>query len=72
MLHFVFSPGVLVVGSSVFGAGSGNILLDNLACGGTEISLAHCRHGGYYLHDCGHTEDVGVICNVCKNFFKFN
>ncbi|XP_025100098.1 deleted in malignant brain tumors 1 protein-like [Pomacea canaliculata] len=65
MLGF-YSPGVLVVGSSVFGAGSGEILLDDLECRGTEASLEECYHKGYYSHNCGHTEDVGVVCNNLK------
>lgn len=69
--HFIFSPGVLVVQSSVFGAGSGNISLDDLACVGTEASLEECGHRGYYSHNCEHSEDVGVVCNVCKNYFCF-
>ncbi|XP_025102819.1 uncharacterized protein LOC112569288 isoform X1 [Pomacea canaliculata] len=57
------SSGALVVGSSVFGEGSGQILLDNLACMGTEASLEQCRHNGYYSENCAHIEDVGVLCN---------
>ncbi|XP_025102812.1 deleted in malignant brain tumors 1 protein-like [Pomacea canaliculata] len=66
MLGF-YSPEVLAVQSPVFGAGSGNISLDDLACRGTETSLAQCGHSGYYSHNCGHSEDVGVVCNVLSN-----
>ena len=45
-----------------FGEGSGQIWLDNLACLGTERVLYDCRHNGFGNHNCGHYEDVGVIC----------
>ena len=45
-----------------FGQGSGNILLDNLRCTGTENSLLSCPRNSLYLHDCGHSEDAGVSC----------
>ncbi|XP_025103064.1 deleted in malignant brain tumors 1 protein-like isoform X2 [Pomacea canaliculata] len=53
-----------VLSSAMYGEGRGTILLDNLECQGTEKSLEQCRHRGYYNHDCNHTEDVGVICNM--------
>ncbi|PVD27851.1 hypothetical protein C0Q70_13027 [Pomacea canaliculata] len=62
-LDSAVGSGALVVGSSVFGEGSGQILLDNLACMGTEASLEQCRHNGYYSENCAHIEDVGVLCN---------
>lgn len=39
-----------------------NIWLDNLKCRGTENSLMECRHRGWGENNCGHYEDVGVIC----------
>ena len=44
-----------------FGAGSGAIVLDNVACTGTEERLVYCpfdRHTG----DCYHTQDAGLRC----------
>lgn len=60
------STGAAFVESNIYGAGEGNILLDDLKCRGTETSLSQCVHRGLYTHNCGHLEDVGVICNTGK------
>lgn len=38
------------------------ILLDNVACNGNEGNINSCSHLGFGIHNCGHSEDVGVIC----------
>uniref|UniRef100_A0A672Y7Z0 SRCR domain-containing protein n=1 Tax=Sphaeramia orbicularis TaxID=375764 RepID=A0A672Y7Z0_9TELE len=45
-----------------FGRGSGVIWLDNVMCTGTESNLTECRHQGFGIHNCGHQEDAGVVC----------
>ena len=54
--------GALVV--SFFGQGGGVITLDEVACEGDESSILQCPHNGLFNHDCIHSEDVGVVCNV--------
>ncbi|NXT17740.1 NETR protein, partial [Syrrhaptes paradoxus] len=45
-----------------YAAGQGFILLDDVACVGTELSLLDCPHSNWGQHDCSHAEDVGVRC----------
>lgn len=42
-------------------AGSGPIYLDNVACTGSELTLAQCTHDTHTT-DCFHHEDAGVRC----------
>ena len=45
-----------------FGRGSGDILLDNVVCRGTESSLLECTTNIIGQHNCDHSEDAGVRC----------
>ncbi|XP_071959278.1 scavenger receptor cysteine-rich domain-containing protein DMBT1-like isoform X1 [Antedon mediterranea] len=47
-----------------FGQGSGPILLDNVACVGTETGLNQCPSNRIGIHNCGHHEDAGVRCSA--------
>ncbi|XP_067284772.1 uncharacterized protein [Pseudorasbora parva] len=58
--------GSVIAAKSVayFGQGSGQIWMDDVSCTGTESSLKNCRTRGWGIHDCGHSKDAGVICNL--------
>ncbi|XP_052787179.1 uncharacterized protein LOC128222260 isoform X2 [Mya arenaria] len=56
MFGFRECGGVLKAG---LGEGSGDILMDDVRCGGGESSFLGCPHRGWGVHDCGHAEDVG-------------
>ena len=45
-----------------FGSGSGPILLSDLYCFGTELSLLECNQTSCDVTSCTHSNDAGVIC----------
>ena len=62
---YIFAVDAIAHGSAFFGQGSGPILLDDVACVGNESRLVGCQYTAN--HNCGHNEDVGVVCNrTCK------
>ena len=57
-----YGRAVAALGSARFGAGSGPILFSELSCSGNESIIAECHHLLTGVHNCNHSEDVGVIC----------
>lgn len=47
---------------TAFGGGSGSPVMDDVACAGTETSLAQCGFRGWNVENCGTTEAVGIRC----------
>lgn len=55
------SGATTLTGSAVVD-GTGQIVLDNLFCTGTESRLVDCPNNGLGVHNCVHSEDAGVRC----------
>ena len=49
-----------------YGAGNGDILMDNVQCNGMETSLVNCTFKGWTINDCSHDNDAGVLCGGNK------
>ena len=47
-----------------YGAGSGMIWMDHVACTGDEVSLSDCAHRGWgtLTHVCTHDQDIRIRC----------
>ena len=71
MLTGSHSTGSVALGGGYFGNGSGDILLDNVVCRGTESSLLECNTNPITQHNCDHFEDAGVRCEG-TNLLKYN
>ena len=58
-----FGSSGLAVRSSGFGQASGPVLLDKIACDGSESMLERCEHSGVGAPTrCTHSSDAGVRC----------
>lgn len=49
-----------------FGTPTGPVLINNLQCIGNETRLTDCYHSGVGTHECFHSDDVGVKCQLRK------
>lgn len=69
-MQLLLCPGAVAFKNAYFGAGSGNIWLDNVYCAGTEANIFSCpRAAGVGVHNCDHSEDVGIRCpRMCQSF----
>ena len=58
---------VVTSSSSIFGRGTGPVILSRLQCTGLEYRLFDCVHRGLIVHSCSHTQDAGVRCRTGKS-----
>ena len=56
-----FFTDAIAYSGAFFGAGSGPIHLDDVACTGSEAALMNCSYDPI-TSDCSHFEDAGVQC----------
>ena len=62
LLHYSLNTGAQAVSFAAYGQGTGPILLDDVACTGTEARLIECRASPITIHNCVHFEDASVRC----------
>ena len=59
-LH-LFTAVAIAYSNAFYGQGTGPILMDNVACTGSESALINCNFDNN-TGDCRHSEDAGVRC----------
>ena len=52
---------------ATFGEGTGTVWMDDVQCAGGEARLADCSFLGWGVHNCRHSEDVGVSCGAASS-----
>ena len=62
-MNMVCIIGAIARTRAYFGQGTAPILLDDVACTGTETRLVNCRYDSSTT-DCNHSEDAGATCTV--------
>ena len=57
-----FDGAVLALRSATYGQGTGVIWMDDVNCTGSESAISECKHKGWRVTDCLHSQDASVIC----------
>ena len=56
-------------GNAAYGRGTGPIILDDVACVGTETNILSCPYDPV-TSDCQHSEDAGATCITDRKYNK--
>ena len=59
---FTYSAGGIAYSNGFFGAGTGPIYLDDVACTSSASQLLECSSRPILTHNCLHSADAGVGC----------
>ena len=73
LTHFVislFCSGTAEYLGSEYGAGDGEIWLENLECTGEETTVLECNAGDFGENFCWHFEDVSISCSYEPGIVK--
>ncbi len=57
-----FDRATEAISNAYFGAGYGNISMDDVTCFGSESNIGQCYYSSWNVHNCRHFEDAGVRC----------
>ena len=63
-----FTDASSATSAAEFGPGSGDVIVDNVRCFGSESSIWECPHGELWANNCSHSRDAGVRCQGQKVF----
>ena len=68
---YVLHAGGIPYTNSFFGAGTGPIYLDDVACSSSAHQLLECSSRPILRHNCSHSADAGVGCegNIIRNLY---
>ena len=55
-------PADEALSNAYFGQGTGQIVLDDVNCSGSENQLLTCNRGALVSANCDHSDDAGVRC----------
>jgi len=61
-IWFAYSAGGVAYSNAFFGAGTGPIYLDDVACTSSASQLLECSSRPILEHNCAHSADAGVAC----------